>query len=73
MKQLKVDFSQSLGPIKAVNGVNNGPLTCNFSQDARPYFKEARIPFSRLHDTEYPFGSGEFVDVSCLFKNFNCD
>lgn len=31
MKQLKVDFSQSLGPIKAVNGVNNGPLTCNFS------------------------------------------
>ena len=68
-----VDFSQELGPIKAVNGVNNGPLTCNFSQDARPYFKEACIPFSRLHDTEYPFGSGEFVDVHCLFKNFGCD
>ena len=56
-----------------MNGVNNGPLTCNFSEDARPWFKEARIPFSRLHDTEYPFGGSEFVDVHCLFKNFNCD
>lgn len=73
MKHLHVDFSQALGAIKPVNGVNNGPLTKNFSQDARPYFKEAGIPFSRLHDTEYPFGAGEFVDVHCLFKNFNDD
>ena len=73
VKYLSVNFSQAIGAIKPVNGVNNGPLTCNFSQDARPYFKEARIPFSRLHDTEYPFGAGEFVDVHCLFRNFGCD
>jgi len=73
MKHLNVNFDRKLGAIKPVNGVNNGPLTCNFAQDARPYFKEAAIPFSRLHDTEYPFGSGEFVDVHCIFKNFSCD
>jgi len=59
--------------MKPMHGVNNGPLTCNFQRDARPLFKEAGIPFSRLHDTEYPFGSGEFVDVPCIFKNFNAD
>ncbi len=73
MKHLTVDFNRILGPVKPVNGVNNGPLTANFAQDARPYFKEAGIPFSRLHDTEYPFGSGEFVDVDCIFKVFACD
>ncbi len=59
--------------MKPVNGVTSGPLSKNFTQDARPYFKEAAIPFSRLYDTEYPFGSGEFVDIYCLFKNFNDD
>ena len=73
MKHLHVNFEQILGAIKPVNGLNNGPLTSNFSQDARPWYTEAAIPFARLHDTEYPFGSGEFVDVHCIFKNFHCD
>jgi hypothetical protein len=73
MKHLTVNFDCIMGAIKPINGVNNGPLTCNFTQDARPYFKEAAIPFARLHDTEYPFGSGEFVDVDCIFKVFVCD
>lgn len=37
------------------------------------YFKEAGIPYSRLHDTEYPYGSGHFVDVPCIFKDFDRD
>ena len=73
MAEIKIDFSKKIGPMKPMHGVNNGPLTCNFSRDARPLFKEAGIPFSRLHDTEYPFGSGEFVDITCIFKNFDAD
>jgi len=73
MKHLTVDFDRIVRPIKPVNGVNNGPWTCNFSEDARPFFKEAAFPFSRLHDSEYPLGSGEFVDVDCVFKTFSCD
>lgn len=73
METLYVDFQRKVGPMKPVHGVNNGPVTCNFTQDATEYFREAAIPFSRLHDTEYPFGSGEFVDISCVFKNFDAD
>ena len=73
MNALHVDFQKKVGPMKPVHGVNNGPVTCNFTQDATEYFREAGIPFSRLHDTEYPFGSGEFVDVGCVFPNFDAD
>ena len=73
MKHLTLDFSQECGKIKPMHGVNNGPLTEDFAQDASRWFNEAHIPFSRLHDTEYPFGCGEFVDIDCLFKNWNAD
>ena len=73
MKNVFVDFSQVIRPMKPLHGVNNGPLTCNFTRDARPLFIDAGIPFSRLHDTEYPFGSGEFVDIPCIFKCFDAD
>lgn len=73
MYTIDLEHARELGPVRPLNGVNNGPLTCSFSQDARPLFREAAIPFSRLHDTEYPFGSGEFVDVDCVFKNRAAD
>ena len=73
MKNLYVDVQNILRPIKPMHGVNNGPVTCNFRYDATPYFKDAGIPFSRLHDVEYPFGCCEYHDVSCIFKNFDRD
>ena len=73
MDFVKVDFGQVIGPVKPVHGVNNGPVTCNFWNDARDQFVEAKIPFCRLHDTEYPFGDGEFVDINCIFKDFTAD
>ena len=73
MAKISVRFSEPVGPMKPMHGVNNGPLTCNFTCDARALFREAGIPYSRLHDTEYPFGSGEFVDVPCIFKDFERD
>ena len=59
--------------IKPLHGVNGGPKTYNFSFDTSKYFKEAGIPFARLHDVEYPLGSGEFVDIHCVFPNFDAD
>ena len=73
MAQISVDFSDVLRKMKPMHGVDNGPVTCNFTRDASHLFKEAGIPISRLHDTEYPFGSGEYVDIHCLFKNFDAD
>ncbi len=73
MRNVKVDFSKTLGEIKAVNGVGNGPLTGRFTRDRRAEFRAAGIPYSRLHDTESQMGSGEFVNIHCIFKNFDAD
>ena len=68
-----VDVSRVKGAINPLHGVNNGPVTGNFSQDATKWFRRAHIPYSRLHDPEYPFGSGEYVDLHCIFKDFSAD
>ena len=74
MSKITVDFSsQSIGNIRPLHGVNSGPMTKVFTYDARPLFIEAGIPFARLHDVEYPYGSGEFVDIPCIFKDFDAD
>ena len=74
MDTVKVNFeSQTVKRIKPLHGMNSGPMTKVFTYDARPLFKEAGFPFARLHDVEYPYGSGEFVDIPCIFKNFDAD
>lgn len=73
MRNVYVDFKDTLGEIKAVNGVGNGPLTGRFCRDRRKEFRAAGIPYSRLHDTEGNMGSGEFVNIHCIFKNFDAD
>ncbi len=74
MANLNVDFSAgSYGRIRPLHGVNSGPMTKVFTYDARDDFRDAGIPYARLHDVEYPYGSGEFVDIHCIFKNFDAD
>lgn len=73
MQNIKVDFTKTVGKMKPMHGLNNGPLTGNLRWDARHLFREAGIPITRLHDCEYPFGSGEYVDIPCIFKNFDAD
>ena len=73
MRNIQVDFTKTKGRIKEMNGVGNGPLTGRFCRDRRAEFKRAGIPFSRLHDTEGTMGSGEFVNIHCIFKNFDAD
>ena len=73
MAYIAVNFNKEVGKIKPLNGVNAGPKTTVFTYDATELFQEANIPCSRLHDVEYPYGSGEFVDVHCVFPNFEAD
>ncbi|MBQ0101385.1 MAG: hypothetical protein KBT31_01130 [Firmicutes bacterium] len=70
---LKADFTKINGVINPVHGVNNGPRTGHFLHDSSKWFKEAQIPYSRLHDTEGAYGAGEFVDIPCVFKCFDAD
>ena len=72
-RNAEVDFSKRVGEIKPVNGVGNGPVTWRFTVDKTEEFKNMGIPYSRLHDTEGQMGSGEFVNIHCIFKNFDAD
>ena len=72
--QIIVNYAAPNGkPIRPLHGVNSGPMTKVFTYDARPLFREAGLPYARLHDVEYPYGSGEFVDIPCIFRNFDAD
>ena len=61
--KLKVDFKNTVGKIKPMNAVNNGPVyTDNGDQNLTnlPDFREANIPFARTHDSSicYDYGGG---------------
>ena len=62
-KTVSVFPDKTLGPIRPLHGVGGGPVSSHFTFDATELFRAAGIPFGRTHDIEYPFGSGEFVDV----------
>ena len=73
---IRVDFQKTLGKIKPMNAVNNGPagsLVRNYGNDAA--FTEARIPYARNHDAAFYAGYGgeKTVDVHRIFRNFDAD
>lgn len=72
-----IEPTEEVGPIKVMNAVNNGPQkprdsdqTCgNFE-----FFKAARIPYGRTHDSINEATSlGRTVDVSAVFPDFSAD
>lgn len=73
MGEIYVDFSQTRARIRPLHGVNNGPVTYAFTYDHSEDFRRAHIPLCRLNDTEYPYGSGHFVDIPCVFPDFSAD
>ena len=73
MTKVNVDFSKPTAKMKPMHGVNSGPRTKVFTYNASDLFKGMGIPLCRLHDVEYPYGSGEFVDMHCVFRNFDAD
>lgn len=76
MKTINADFSVTLGKIKPMNAVNNGPNgmtergTTNF-----PAYAALEIPYARNHDASFYSGYGgeHTVDVHRIFKNFDAD
>lgn len=73
--ELHADFQGKDTPMKPVHSVNNGPRQggAHLNIDLTEEFREIGIPFSRLHDTEYPYGCNQFVDIHCVFPDFFAD
>ena len=59
--------------INELHGVGNGPSGSEFKRDMCELYGNAGIPYVRLHDTEGLYGSGEYVNIHCIFPNFNAD
>ncbi|MBQ3290106.1 MAG: hypothetical protein IJH50_11895 [Kiritimatiellae bacterium] len=70
---VSVDFTQRTKKIKPMHGVGQPPFI------GRNYklfqcLKEARVPYSRLHDVGGAVtGQGIYVDIPNLFKDFDAD
>jgi hypothetical protein len=58
-------------PIRAVNGVNGGPLAAGGLLDLSARWKEAAFPLTRLHDCHWP--NPDVVDVHAIFPNPDAD
>ena len=75
MTNIRVDFNKAVGKIKPMHCGNIGPRQsgARLWKDFTEEFKEMGIPYTRLHDVEYPYGSNQFVDIHCIFPDFNAD
>lgn len=75
MAIVKINLEEQCGRIKPMHAVNNGPrqggsgLPFDFTDE----YEEMGVPFVRLHDTEGPYGSGQYVDMHCVFPDFSAD
>lgn len=63
---ITIDAAQTVGPVKPVNGTCNAPTV-----RTGKYFREAKLPYSRLHDSY--LAHHNCVDVPAIFPNFSAD
>jgi hypothetical protein len=65
---IEVDFARPGGEIRALHGVNLGPLCYRGTIDLSNYHRELAIPLTRLHDVVWL--NAEAVDIHCVFPDF---
>jgi xylan 1,4-beta-xylosidase len=66
-----VDFSSSQGELRALHGINKGPLAANGLVDVTDAQKHLRVPSTRLHDCHNP--NPAVVDLHAVFPNPEAD
>ena len=69
--KVTVDFAKTAGKIRALHGVNNGPVNWGVGADLTNYHKEAGFPSARLHDCHY--AGQNVVDIHFIFPIFDAD
>jgi hypothetical protein len=71
MSSVRVDLETSLGAVKPLHGVNNGPVNYDGSIDVGHYYRELGVPYARLHDPNWPHPRE--VDIPQIFRDFDAD
>ncbi len=74
MKTVKFDSLKTVGKIKPMHAVNNGPCI-SYGTDNSERFKAAGIPYARNHDASFAsnYGGAHTVDISAIFPDFDAD
>ncbi|MBR4518155.1 MAG: hypothetical protein IKO65_04045 [Victivallales bacterium] len=74
---IRIDLEHALGPIKAMNAVNNGPSKARSDQTVSNFdeFAALEIPYARLHDSAHchSYGGWHSVDITGVFPDFEAD
>ena len=75
MGNVAINFKNTVGRIKPMHAVNNGPMKYDPVEQSRGNFedfKAAEIPYVRTHDSQYyaAYGSEHTVDVNATFPDF---
>jgi hypothetical protein len=70
-RDIEVDFARAGGTIKALNGVNGGPLCGRGWVDLSPSFQELGIKHVRLNDVAWTFDDA--LNINYVFPRFEAD
>ena len=77
MSIINIDFNKTVGDIKIMHAVNNGPVIAGKDQTRgnQDDYRAARIPYARTHDAAFYAGYGgeHTVDVHAIFPDFDAD
>ncbi len=71
--KLNINFDKKVAPIRAMHAVGQPPRISHWDGAHMHYLTEANIPYSRLHDVGYPYGSSVMVDIPNIFPDFSAD
>lgn len=75
--EIVVDPAKTVGPVKPMNAVNNGPIPSRGDQSRGNFaeYKAAKIPFARTHDASFcaSYGGEHTVDITAIFPDFSKD
>lgn len=73
MAKIQVNSQKIVKKMKPMHGGGQPPVNCHATDEHFHYLTEAGIPYSRLHDVEWAFGGGKYVDIPVIFRNFDAD
>ena len=77
MSTVNVNFNKTIGKIKVMHAVNNGPVVSGSDQTRgnQDAYMACRIPYARTHDASFfaGYGGNHTVDVNFIFPDFDKD
>lgn len=74
-KVIVADFEKKCGKIKPLFGMNGGPRSGGYDLpiDFTEEFTELSVPFVRTSSAAGEYGLNQFINIHCIFPDFNAD